>query len=235
MNNQRLRVFFCDHLNLARSKYVPYLGNQSGEARFCQGAYAVTYDKELIPAPGAKMLEGLPDLIACYDGEEIRQSWRRNDHIVICDLLESNREPLSLCGRSLLKRTVEQWQGMGYRPKVGIELEAFAFQQDQSGQWRPYETPGAFVYGTGPFADPAGVTAAIWDAAAECGFPLEMMTSEYDAPQFEFTLRYDDAVKAIDDAFLFRLLAREVAIERGVLLTFMPKPIAEVGGLRPAY
>ncbi len=229
---QRLRALFCDQLNLARGKYLP-LGTASpadGETRFCQGVYAVTYDKQLIPAPGSKMHDGLPDMIARYKGVEIRKGWQQDVQVVICDLLQSDRQPLSLCARTLLKRTVNQWQALGYNPKVGIELEAFAFEKNTQGKWQPYDTPGAFVYSTGPFTDPRGITDAIWERAGDCGFNLEMVTSEYDSPQFEFTLKYDDAVKAVDDAFLFRLMAREVAIEHGVLLTFMPKPIVNVGG-----
>ena len=137
---------------------------------------------------------------------------------------------MPICGRSLLKRSVDQWKTLGYTPKVGIELEAYAFTQDDEGVWQPYDTPGAFVYSTGPLSDPAGFTDAIWQRAEEAGFPLEMITTEFDSPQFEFTLRFDDAVKAVDDIFLFRLMAREVAMEYGVLLTFMPKPIAELSG-----
>ena len=230
MSNERLRIFFCDHLNLARSKYVPFKGASNGEARFCQGAYAVTYDKQLIPAPGSKMLEGLPDMVAQYQGSEIREGWFQGDHVVISDLLESDGSVLDLCGRSTLKRISSEWQSEGLTPKVGIELEAFAFVRDDSGHWVPYDTPGAFVYSTGPFTDPIGFTDTIWDAASECGFPLELITSEYDSPQFEFTLRYDDAVKAVDDSFLFRLMARELAYQQGVLLTFLPKPVEEAGG-----
>jgi glutamine synthetase len=59
---------------------------------------------------------------------------------------------------------------------------------------------------------------------------LDLITSEYDSPQFEYTLTFDDAVKAVDDIVLFRLMAREIALEHGVVLTFMPKPIATAGG-----
>jgi glutamine synthetase len=34
----------------------------------------------------------------------------------------------------------------------------------------------------------------------------------------------------VDDIVLFRLMAREIALEYGIVLTFMPKPIAEAGG-----
>ena len=234
MSNQRLRLLFCDHLSLARGKYVPCNEadgvKKTSEARFCQGIYALTYDKDLIPAPGAKMLEGLPDMIGRYDSADVRSSWNDNENIVICDQFDSNGEALGVCGRGLLKRTVYEWQRVGLTAQIGIELEAYAFTRDEQGKWRPYDTPGAFVYGTGPFIDPRGFTDAIWSRAEQCGFKVEMITSEFDSPQFEFTLRYDQAVAAVDDVFLFRLMAREVALEHGILLTLMPKPIADLSG-----
>jgi glutamine synthetase len=113
---------------------------------------------------------------------------------------------------------------------VGLELEAYAFQRDATGKLVPYDTPGAYVYSTGRLADPIRFTDAIWEAATRAGFKIDCVTSEYDSPQFEFTLTYDDAVKAVDEIFLFRLLAREVALDHGILLTFMPKPIPGKGG-----
>jgi glutamine synthetase len=86
------------------------------------------------------------------------------------------------------------------------------------------------VYATGPFSDPRGFTDVLWEKATAAGFRIDSMNTEYDAPQFEFTLTYDRAVKAVDDIFLFRLLAREVAFQHGIVLTFMPKPILTVGG-----
>ena len=94
----------------------------------------------------------------------------------------------------------------------------------------PYDTPGAYVYGTGSAVDPAGLVDDIWSQAQACGFPLEAINSEFDWPQFEFTLRYRDSLGAIDDIFLFRLMAREVAAKRGYLLSFMPKPLTDRGG-----
>jgi glutamine synthetase len=34
----------------------------------------------------------------------------------------------------------------------------------------------------------------------------------------------------VDDIFLFRLMAREIALDHGIILTFMPKPILTLGG-----
>ena len=57
-----------------------------------------------------------------------------------------------------------------------------------------------------------------------------MITAEYDSPQFEYTLTFDAALKAVDDIVLFRLMAREVALDHGIVLTFLPKPVSELGG-----
>ncbi|NKB76920.1 MAG: glutamine synthetase [Gammaproteobacteria bacterium] len=230
MTKKRLRVLFCDHLNLARGKYLPGDHAGGGESRFCQGVFALTYDKDLLPAPCSTLLEGLPDMVAKFDGQDIRKGWHDGDDVVIADLYDTKGQTLPVCGRSLLKRTIDEWKVLGYTPKVGIELEAYAYTRDDSGEWQPYDTPGAFVYSTGPLSDPAGFTDAIWQRAEETGFSLEMITTEFDSPQFEFTLRFDDALKAVDDIFLFRLMAREVAMEYGILLTFMPKPIPEISG-----
>ena len=56
------------------------------------------------------------------------------------------------------------------------------------------------------------------------------MNGEYDNGQFELTLCFGDAIKACDDAFLLRVLAREIAAQKGLILTFLPKPIPERGG-----
>jgi len=113
---------------------------------------------------------------------------------------------------------------------IGLETEAYVFQRDQDGIWRPYDTPGAFVYGTGPENDPRGLIDDIWEAAQKANIPIESMNGEYDNGQFELTLRFDHAVKACDDAFLMRTMAREIALKKGLLLSFMPKPIPDRGG-----
>ena len=226
----RTRLLFCDHLNLARGKYLPAPKGDTGAARFCRGNFGVTYDKDLIPAPGAAVTEGLPDMEARYLAAQLRPGWESATNVVVADLYATDGTPLPMCGRTALKRAVADWQGLGYTPMVGVELEAFAFQIEPDGSLKPYDTPGAHVYGTGCFADPRGFTNAIWEKAHALGFPLESMHSEYDSPQFEFTLTFDHAVKAIDEIFLFRQMAREIAFAHGIVLTFLPKPILAQGG-----
>tara|TARA_R110000751_G_scaffold68456_5_gene139393 strand:+ start:2227 stop:3516 length:1290 start_codon:yes stop_codon:yes gene_type:complete len=227
---ERLRAMFCDHLSIMRGKYLPASKIRDDETRFCRSTFGVHYDKDLLPAPGSMMLEGLPDMELRWMHDEIRDGWEANTKVVLGDLYDDAGQPLGLCPRGALKRAVAAWGDRGLSPKVGIELEAFAFIHDENGALTPYNSRGAVVYGTGPFTDPLGFNDQIWDMADKLGFRLDMITAEYDTPQFEYTLTFDDAVKAVDDIVMFRQMAREIALQAGVILTFMPKPIPEAGG-----
>ncbi|MEJ6501488.1 MAG: glutamine synthetase family protein [Rhodobacterales bacterium] len=226
----RLRAVFCDHLSLIRGKYLPASKIGTSNTNFCRSTYGVHFDKDLLPSPGSMMMEGLPDMELRWNANDIRDSWQDGTKVVIGDLYGMDGTPLPMCGRGALKRAVAAWVEDGLTPMIGIELEAFAFQKDESGNLVPYDAPGAMVYGTGPGTDPLGFNDAIWEAAEKLGFRLDMITAEYDAPQFEYTLTFDNALKAVDDIVLFRQMAREIALGFGIVLTFLPKPFAEAGG-----
>lgn len=227
----RLRAMFCDHLSLMRGKYLPASKMKNDGTRMARPLFSVHWDKDLIlDAPHTKCREGIPDMELRWVESEIRDGWEPDTKVVTGDLYDSDGALIPMCPRSALKRARAAWQAKGLTPKVGIELEAYAFEIAEDGSLKPMHTPGGYVYGTGPFSDPTGFTDAIWDRAEEAGFRLELITSEYDTPQFEFTLAYDEVVKAVDDAVLFRQMAREVALEHGILLTFLPKPFLNKGG-----
>lgn len=225
----RTRVLFCDLLNIPRGKYVSMTYASGGKAGFARGTFGTTYDRDLISVPGTNLYEGIPDMDLKLDAER-RTAWTPGVELALGDL-HVDGAPYALCARSQLRRTVQEWQDKhGLSPMVGIELEAYVFERDEEGVYRPYDTPGAFVYGVGPQNDPRGLVDEIWNRAAAAGIPVESMNGEYDNGQFELTLSFADAIKACDDTFLLRTLAKEVALEKGLLLTFLPKPIPDRGG-----
>jgi glutamine synthetase len=179
--------------------------------------------------PGSNWNLGLPDLTARFTMEELRPGWEPGTQVVVPDLIDE-RGGVDVSPRGALKRAVADWRGLGYEASLGIEFEAYIFEPDGAGGWRALDTPGAFVYGTGPAVDPHGLIDAIWEASERADIPLESVNSEYDTPQFEFTICFTDALRAADDAFLFKVLAREVAHSKGLLLTFMGKPLSDRGG-----
>jgi len=164
----RLRVLWPDHLGLARGKYVPARLADRG-ARHCAGVWALGYDGAMEPGTtGSHYYDGLPDMVAAFDPDAIRPGWEDRTGVVVADL-EEDGQPVSVSPRAALRRAVAAWTERGLTPVVGIELEAYLLEPDGAGGWRPLDTPGAFVYGTGAAVDPGGVISDIWATAHEGG------------------------------------------------------------------
>jgi glutamine synthetase len=226
---ERVRVLFPDHLGLARGKYLPpeLVPNGTGHSA---ALFALGYDRSMIPAPGSYLLEGLIDVHATFDPATLRHSWE--DHrtgVAIADLTLDG-VPYPVAARHVLKEAVAEFAALGYAVDVGVETEAYLLQPGKDGGWERYENPRALVYGTGIGNDPDGVIDAIMTIATECGFRLEAINAEFDESQYELTLQYSDALAAADEIFLFRTLAREVALANGLDLTFLGKPFPEISG-----
>ncbi len=158
---------------------------------FSLTAFGIGYNRDLIPAPGAAVLEGIGDIRAIYNPAASRPSWQKRTEIVIADLFAEG-QPLDIAPRSALRRTAKSLSDASYTPQIGIELEGYVLEQTNDNKWVPWNTPSAHCYGTGLLADPSGHIDDIMEAATYTGIPIETTSAEYDSAQFEFTIRYDD-------------------------------------------
>ncbi len=226
---RRIRILWPDHLGLARGKYLPSALASKGSA-FCATTFGLTYDRDIIPAEGGFLLEGLKDVHGTPVESTLRPSWEDPTIGVAVADLSLAHEAYTVSPRSTLQRALDDWAELGYTVKLGIELEGYLLQPTDDGGSEKYSNPRSMVYGTGPLGDPTGFTDAVLDAADACGFNVESANVEFDESQFEFTLRYDDAMAQADDAFLFRTLVREVALDMGLDFTFLGKPFPTVSG-----
>ncbi|MGA9279623.1 MAG: glutamine synthetase family protein [Ilumatobacter sp.] len=228
-DRSRMRILWPDHLGLARGKYLP--GWRGGEGTgFCVTTFAMGYDRDLIDAPGAHLLGGLKDVRGTPDPASIRPSWEDDSTVVALADLELGDEPYEVSSRRALQRSLEAWKDLGFAVRVGIELEGYLLAPTADSPYAKYSNPRSMVYGTGPLGDPTGFVSDVLDTAERCGFAVESANVEFDESQFEFTLRYDDALRAVDDAFLFRLMVREIAISKGLDFTFLGKPFPGESG-----
>ena len=228
-NFDRIRVMWADHLGIPRGKYLPIRLADRGTMH-CATTFALGYDRSMIPAPGSYLLQGLRDVASTFDSQSVRPGWEDDRTGVVVGHLSMDGEPYRYVGRYVLQKAIADWGAFGLHAKVGIELEAYVIEPDGAGGWRRWDTPRSVVYGTGRSADPIGLIDTIVRRAEVSGFPIESVNAEFDAGQFELTLEYDDALAAADDVFLFRILARETALEHGLDLTFMGRPFPGVSG-----
>ena len=106
----RIRALFPDHLGLARGKYLPAHLAHKG-TRHCISLFALGFDRTMVPAPGAKLLEGLPDADLSVDMSEVRPGWEKNTGVVIGDL-SFRGEALEIAPRTVLKKAIADWQAL---------------------------------------------------------------------------------------------------------------------------
>ncbi|MEX0985527.1 MAG: glutamine synthetase family protein [Actinomycetota bacterium] len=229
VRGERLRLLWSDLHGIERGKYLYGDWPSRARANFCLATFPLTFDREILDIPGLAFDVGLPDLEATLDTTSLRPGWEPNTVVGIGEL-SHRRAPLTVDPRMALQRAVEAWRARGLEPQIAFEYEFYLLQPDGDGGWAPLSTPASRVYGTGMAVDPDGVANEIAETAAACDLAVEAWCTEFDDSQFEVNIRYRDAVLAADDAFLFRVLAHEVASRRGHRATFIGRPFADRGG-----
>ncbi|MHA6262692.1 glutamine synthetase family protein [Arenibacterium sp. CAU 1754] len=71
---------------------------------------------------------------------------------------------------------------------------------------------------------------ALYEACGQMGIPADTVISESGLGQFEVNLIHQDAMRAADDAWLFKALVRGLARQHGFAATFMAKPYPDDAG-----
>jgi len=229
IGGERLRLLWSDLHGIERGKYLYGDWQARGRANFCLATLPLTFDREILPIPGLAFDVGLPDLEARLVPNTVRPGWEPATFVGI-GRLSHRQAPLPVDPRRALELAVEAWRGRGLEPQIAFEFEFYLQRPDGEGGWTTLDTPASRVYGTGMAVDPDGVADAIVTGAIGSGMPVEAWCTEFDDSQFEVNIRYRDALTAADDAFLFRVLAHEIAAAHGHRATFVGRPYSDRGG-----
>jgi glutamine synthetase len=142
--------------------------------------------------------------------------------------------------RHALRRVVDRFASLSLTPVLAIELEFYLLDRsrDDSGRPRPPSSP---VTGFRPsqlqaylltdLDDQAPFLAEIFAACETQGVPAQTLISEYAPGQLEIVLHHRaDAMRAADEAIMYKRLVRGVAAKHGMDATFMAKPYADRSG-----
>jgi glutamine synthetase len=140
--------------------------------------------------------------------------------------------------RHVLARAVERLQRKGLTPVVAVELEFYLLQRDEAGRLGPARglmtgrSAGSIdAYGLGRLDEMSPLFDDLYAAARAQGLPVRTLMSEYAPGQFEITLEHRaDALRAVDEAVLFKRAIRGVASRHGCIACFMAKPFEGMAG-----
>jgi glutamine synthetase len=146
-------------------------------------------------------------------------------------LFEEDGTPFLGDPRHALRQIVDRYKALGLTPVVATELEFYLVDPSEATPQPPLSPV------TGKRLDSDGALSLdelehfdefLNDVYAAChaqGIPADSAISENGAGQFEINMHHsDDALRAADDAVLFKRLVRGIARKHGFAATFMAKP-----------
>jgi glutamine synthetase len=155
-------------------------------------------------------------------------------------MYELDGKPHDLDPRHVLQRVIDRFAADGLVPVVACELEYYLVDARRTASGKIQLPPSPLtgdratqhqVYGLREVEEASGFLRDLWSSADAMGIPLEGVISEYAPGQLELTLKHHaDALRAADDAVLYKRAAKGVALRHGCEATFMAKPFEDLAG-----
>jgi glutamine synthetase len=196
--------------------------------------YLLACDMEMDPVPGYRFTSwdtGYGDFLCRPDWGTLRTaSWLERTAIVICDVFdERTGELVAIAPRTVLRRQIERAARLGLVPLGASELEFFAFRETYESaaakRWDGLQTYGGYVEDyhilQGTKIEP--LVGAIRRHLDASGIPVEFSKGEWGHGQQEINLRYTGFLEMCDRHVLYKHLAKEIAHQQGLAITFMAK------------
>jgi glutamine synthetase len=169
--------------------------------------------------------------------------WDRRFAHMTADLFYGGTEPFAHCTRSTLKRQIDAAASAGYVMQLGIEPELYVVQpfvdarraiSPPAEELAPYKPSGRLrptsAYDVEAELDMMDFLRPMVQAMKECGFGAFSFDHEGGDGQVEFDFDFAPALVTADRMTLFRLMAKQIAKQCGLMVTFMPKPYTDAWG-----
>jgi glutamine synthetase len=202
--------------------------------------YLLTVDVEMEPLPGFRVASwerGYGDFRVVPDWSTARRlPWLDGTALLLGDLQDSQRHPVSVAPRQVLHAQVERAAARGLRVKLASELECYLFRDSFAGAgekgYRGLARYGAYLEDyhllQGTREEP--ILRRLRNAMETAGVPMEGTKGEWGRGQTELNLAYADAMEMADRHTLLKHAAKEIAEQAGASVTFMAKPAAAEAG-----
>ncbi|KAH7148839.1 hypothetical protein EDB81DRAFT_650162 [Dactylonectria macrodidyma] len=230
-----LRVYWNDMTAMPRMRAIPIrrvwsLLRNGEELSFGVTKASLGLLQNDVPAPGVSPSGEYrlhPDLNTLRPGP-------RKGHVTVSgDFKEMDGSAVSLCPRTLLKRTLEKAAQHGLAFVLGFEVELLLVRrvEDQA----KYETldGDGHAWSMGRAMEHEGAAGVLEDAIEQldaAGVYIDMVHPESANGQYEVILPKAPALEAVDTLLYARDIISNVATAKGFRMTLHPKPFATACG-----
>ena len=142
-------------------------------------------------------------------------------------------QPYPISTRVAFQKVLKQAEEMGMRFNLGIECEVYFVKRDSLSSisiQHPDDNLMKSCYDAKRLFDQYPMIDRIVSTMNGLGWDVYSFDHEDGNSQFEFDFHYADGLTMADRYIFFRLLAKTIAADYGLLATFMPKPFADKTG-----
>jgi len=144
---------------------------------------------------------------------------------LICDIRYPDGRPFEGCPRTALKRQIDLAAKAGFAMRVGCEVEFFVFDAVDDNGFSTHTGDRGSYFDLQPLEHGERVRRAIAKELEDMELDPESMHHEVAPGQHEIDLAPADALTAADRLATLRTVVRSVALQHGMIATFMPKPV----------
>jgi glutamine synthetase len=203
--------------------------------------YLLACDMEMEPTPGyrfASWAEGYGDVRCVPDMTTLRRaSWLERTALVLCDVHDEKRDALAaVAPRTILRHQLQRAHALGLEPMAGTELEFFVLRETYESAHRKgfdqLETFGWYIedYHTLQGTKVEPLIGAIRRHLDASGIAVETSKGEWGPGQHEINVRFAPFLEMADRHVIYKHLAKEIAAQQGLAVTFMAKPDERYAG-----
>lgn len=225
---QYKKIGFTDVDGVLRGKYVNLSKlEHSNQIEHCDVVFGWDlndrcYDKDSVTGWN----KGFGDALLTLDPTTERTiPWESGTNFMLGDY-HADETFKHVCPRSLLKSILTEYKAMGITPKVGFEYEWFNFDKTAQTIAQPQEhtiTQGMFGYSLSKLTELKDFSHQLLKDLQAFQIDVEGFHTETGPGVYEAALKYTHALEAADQAALFKLGVKEIALHHNIIASFMAK------------
>lgn len=229
-----VRVVFNDNTNVARARNIPakhFLETilEHG-VQYPSAMLSVDTGAQFVLDAGAGFSGGYASWLLRIDPDTFTLiPWARSSARVIADLFTLNGKRIDLAPRAIFQRILEELKAEGFEAYGAAELEFYIFKQYDASGFEPTWT-GLQCYSEVKQGGVDSLLYEIIEGLKSVDIHVEAANTEYGPGQFEVSMNPAWGIRQADNAFTFKATIKELMANRGLLATFMTKPLSELSG-----
>jgi glutamine synthetase len=229
-----VRVVFNDNANVARARNIPVKHFRDTVleqgVQYPSAMLSVDTAANFVVPAGAGFAGGYGSWLLKIDPDTFSIiPWAKNSARVIADLYTLEGEPVAVAPRTVMRRVLDQLDQEGLRAYGAAELEFYIFKRFDAAGYEPTWT-GLQCYSEVKQGEVDDLLYEITTGLAQVGIHVEAANTEYGPGQFELSINPGWGLTQADHAYTLKTAVKEMMAQRGLLATFMTKPLTGLSG-----